>query len=220
LEKVAAADRPDYIFALWALPSGHWAKSVGKKYDIPYGIWALGSDIWGLGRVPILRSYLRKTLIKADRCFADGLKLADDVKKFSGRCCEFLASSRILADNQPPDVAHRPPFRLAFLGRWHQNKGIDILMDALGLLSDEDWSKIAMIRIEGGGPLNVKVHKVASDLRNLGRPIQVGGYLDKRGAADLIAWADYVTQCRVCHCYWQSFRYQRASVSVRARRGR
>jgi len=193
LDDVVQSNRPDYILALWALPSGHWARAMLRKYDIPYGIWALGSDIWSLGRVPVLRSYLRSTLRRADRCFADGLKLADDVKELSGRPCEFLPSSRLIAHNEPPDVADTPPYRLAFLGRWHHNKGIDILMDALTLLSDEDWSKISEFRIHGGGPLDAQVHKAASKLRKLGRPVEVGGYLDKQAAAELIVWADYMT---------------------------
>jgi glycosyltransferase involved in cell wall biosynthesis len=193
LQNIVENGRPDYILALWALPSGYWARDMLKRYGIPYGVWALGSDIWGLGRIPILRSFLRVILNDADRCFADGLKLADDVKELSGKPCDFLPSSRLLANGDARDVAAAPPYRLAFLGRWHYNKGIDILMDALTLLSDDDWKKITEFRIHGGGPLSAEVHKTASKLRALGRPVEVGGYLDKGHAAKLIAWADYMT---------------------------
>ena len=192
LQDVVENDRPDYILALWALPSGYWARSMLKQYGIPYGVWALGSDIWELGRIPILRNFLRSTLNDADRCFADGLKLADDVTELSGKPCGFLPSSRLLANQDPPDVADAPPYRLAFLGRWHHNKGIDILMDALTLLSNEDWANLAEVRIHGGGPLSAEVYKVAHELRAIGRPVKVGGYLDKWHAAELIAWTDYM----------------------------
>jgi glycosyltransferase involved in cell wall biosynthesis len=81
---------------------------------------------------------------------------------------------------------------LAFLGRWHPNKGIDILMDALVLLSNDDWSKIDEIRIYGGGPLSDYVHRIANALRRAGRPVEVGGYLDKENAGKFIAWSDFM----------------------------
>ena len=192
LEKVAAADQPDYIFALWALPSGHWAKAVGKKHGIPYGIWALGSDIWGLGKVPILRKYLRAVLKRATHRYADGLQLGSDVEKISGLTCEFLPSTRNLPKHDVRNVSASPPYRVAFLGRWHPNKGVDIFLESLLLLSPEDWGQIAEVRIHGGGPLEVDVHRMVDALKALGHPVNVGGYLDTAEATEFIAWSDYL----------------------------
>ena len=192
LENVAAAGRPDYIFALWALPSGHWARAVGKKYGIPYGIWALGSDIWGLGKVPILRRYLRAVLERARHRYADGLQLGSDVEKISGLPCEFLPSTRDLPKHEVRTVSTSHPYRIAFLGRWHPNKGVDIFLESLRLLSPEDWGQIAEVRIHGGGPLEVDVHRMVDALKALGHPVNVGGYLDTAEATELIAWSDYL----------------------------
>ena len=191
LEKFVQDSRPDYLFALWALPSGHWAASLGRQYRIPFGIWALGSDIWGLGRIPLLRGKLRRVLRAADHCFADGLALAGDVKKLSGRSCQFLASTRKLPQPVHVPGTNSTPYKLAFLGRWHPNKGIDIFLDSLRQLNDRDWSRISLVRIYGGGPLNDEVHGVVTELLEQNRPVEVGGYLDKQSAADLIHWADY-----------------------------
>jgi glycosyltransferase involved in cell wall biosynthesis len=84
------------------------------------------------------------------------------------------------------------PRRLAFLGRWHGNKGVDLLLDAVSRLTDEDWSRIAELRINGGGPLHDQVHAAAQRLVEQRRPVVVGGYLGKIAAAKLIAWADYL----------------------------
>ena len=184
--------KPDYLFALWALPSGHWAASVGRKHGIPYAVWALGSDIWSLGRIPLLRGKLRRVLRSADRCFADGLQLKEDVERLSGRRCQFLASTRQLPAAERVDSAESAPYKFAFLGRWHRNKGIDIFLDSLRGLSDQDWSKVSAIRICGGGPLFDKVHGTMAELQRQNRPVEVGGYLDKQHAADLIEWADYL----------------------------
>lgn len=192
LDDAVADDRPDYILALWALPSGYWAKTMLRKYGIPYAVWALGSDIWSLGRIPVLRSYLRRVLGAADRCYADGLQLAEDVAKLSGAPCDFMPSARHLPRDNRTNLAATPPYRLAFLGRWHRNKGIDILLEALQQLSDDDWTRISEVRIHGGGPLETDVRNAVQQLQAFDRPISVGGYLDTVGAAKLIGWTDYL----------------------------
>jgi len=192
LDKVVSRDRPDYILALWALPSGHWAKTMLRRHGVKYGVWALGSDIWSLGRIPGLRAYLGRILAGAQRCFADGLQLAEEVTQLSGKPCQFMPSARRLQRSEARELAATPPFRLAFLGRWHSNKGIDIFLESLGRLSAEDWESVAEVRIHGGGPLEEQVIRMAGDLQAQGRPVYVGGYLDTSGAVELIDWTDYL----------------------------
>ncbi len=192
VERVAHDNKPNYLFALWALPSGHWAASVARRHDIPYAIWALGSDIWSLGKIPLLRWKLQLVLRAADHCFADGFSLAQDVEQLSGRRCDFLPSTRVMPKRRHFGGTEAAPYKLAFLGRWHRNKGVDILLESLRQLSDSDWSKISAVRIFGGGPLHDEVHRIATELQGEHRPVETGGYLDKESAADLIAWADYL----------------------------
>ena len=186
------AKRPDYILALWALPSGHWARIVARQSGIPYGVWALGSDIWSLGKVPVLKSYLKRVLLDASDLYADGLRLASDVRAICGKDCDFMPSARVLSVDAPRMIADSPPYRIAFLGRWHPNKGIDLFLQSLLALEDEDWSRIADVRVRGGGPMEEEVRRLVGQLQALGRPIDLGGYLDVTEAADLIAWADYL----------------------------
>ena len=192
VEHIVRDSKPNYLFALWALPSGHWAASVARQHDIPFAVWALGSDIWSLGKVPLLRWKLQFVLRAADRCFADGLSLAQDVEQLSGRRCDFLPSTRVLPKGGHFGDTESAPYKLAFLGRWHRNKGIDILLESLRQLSDSDWSKISAVRIFGGGPLHAEVHRITRELQAKRRPVETGGYLDKESAADLIGWADYL----------------------------
>ncbi len=192
VEQLVRDNKPDYLFALWALPSGHWAASAARRHDIPFAVWALGSDIWSLGNIPLLRSKLRRVLRAASRCFADGYSLAKDVEELSGRRCDFLPSTRVLPKRRHFGGTESAPYKLAFLGRWHQNKGIDILLESLRQLSDSDWAKITAVRIFGGGPLHDDVHRITNELQANHRPVETGGYLDKESAADLISWADYL----------------------------
>ena len=189
----ACAETPvAHIFALWALPSGYWALQASRRFGVPYSIWALGSDIWTLGKIPLVRGMLRRVLRDAVHRYADGLALKDDVERIGGKPCAFLPSCRALADGRAKTLRDRPPYRLAFLGRWHPNKGIDLLAQTLEHLGEEDWQRIEAVRIHGGGPLEHPVQARIAPLATAGRPVAVGGYLDREGARDLLAWADYV----------------------------
>jgi glycosyltransferase involved in cell wall biosynthesis len=187
---VAAARPVDHALALWALPSGHWARQLPG--GVPYSVWGLGSDIWTLGRIPIVRGLLRRVLRGAQHCFADGLQLAADMERICGRDCGFLPSARLFPSPHRRPAASRPPYRLAFLGRWHPNKGIDLLLDALALLDDADWESISAVRIAGGGPLAERVGTAVGTLKAAGRPVSQEGFLDRDAAAELFDWADFI----------------------------
>ena len=185
-------DEPDHVFALWVLPSGWWARLETRNRGIPYSTWALGSDIWSLGRLPVVRHVLKGVLESAHRRYADGLELCKNVEHICNETCQFLPSTRLLPTQDPQTVRNSPPYRLAFLGRWHANKGIDLLLGALARLTPDDWSRIEEVRIYGGGPLEPVVRESASKLAGTGKPVSVGGFLNKEEAAALIGWADYL----------------------------
>jgi glycosyltransferase involved in cell wall biosynthesis len=190
--EAAHAHRPDHVFALWALPSGHWARSLSRRTGVPYSVWTLGSDIWSLGRLPLVWAVLGRVLRDSRHCFSDGLLLRDDTERLGGRHCQFLPSTRRLPVTDVKSLRSAPPYRLAFLGRWHRNKGVDLLLQALSLLNPFDWNRVEAVRIHGGGPMEQHVRGDVQRLVAAGRPVQVGGYLNKVEAADLLAWADYL----------------------------
>lgn len=192
VREACAETRPDHILALWALPCGDWARHAARPLGIPFSTWALGSDIWSLGKLPLVRGYLASVLRDAALRFADGLKLADDVSRISARDCSFLPSSRTFGTPAARGPSATPPYRLAFLGRWHPNKGPDLLLDALARLTDADWANIESVRICGGGPLHAEVLTRSEALARAGRPVSCGGYLDHAAAYELFAWADFV----------------------------
>lgn len=181
-----------HIFALWALPSGEWARRVGSKLDVGYSVWMLGSDIWSLGRVPPLRWLLARVIRKASHAYADGYKLAEDARDIANVPVAFLPSTRHVDLRNPPLPRPHPPFRLLFLGRWHPNKGIDLLLDSLLLLGDDDWQLIECVEIQGGGPLESLVRERIAGLRAVGHPVELGRFLAKREAEAAIVRADWV----------------------------
>lgn len=181
-----------HMLALWALPSGGWSRRVSQATGVPYSVWTLGSDIWTLGKIPFVRALLRHVLRDAHTCYSDGLKLADDTEHISERDVEFLPSTRRIESRTERPLRDKPPYHLLFLGRWHPNKGVDLLLDALELLDDADWDQISCVEIQGGGPMDSIVRAGVASLRNKGRPVEAGRFLDKIEAEAAIVRADWV----------------------------
>lgn len=181
-----------HIFALWALPSGEWARRVSKENGIAFSVWMLGSDIWTLGRIPLVRSALASVIQQSSSAYADGYQLAEDAKVISGRNIDFLPSTRAIQTRMTSVPRTQAPYRLLFLGRWHFNKGIDLLLEALDLLGDDDWAKIECIEIQGGGPMEDLVADRVSKLKKAGYPVLLGGFLTKPNAEQAIERADWV----------------------------
>ncbi len=191
-ERLVRAKSIDHILALWVLPSGYWAWRAWKHHGVPYSVWTLGSDIWTLSKLPFVKNVLQIVLRHSDKRFADGYLLKQDVERLSQHTCEFLPSVRKLPAHGTKVATTRPPYCLAFLGRWHPNKGIDLLLEALRQLDDTDWGKIRQVQVCGGGRLEALVKSGCTTLQAAGRPVTVRGYLDKAQAAELLSWADYL----------------------------
>ena len=185
-----ADGRVGHVLGLWALPSGWAARSLARRERIPYSVWALGSDIWSLGRYPLVRGLLGSVCRGATLAFADGLKLAADAQTLCGRQFDFMPSCRRLDGVRAAPVADQAPYRYLFLGRWHPNKGVDLLVDALEHLSPSDWARIREVHIAGGGPLAPVVEAAVARLQAAGRPLRLDGYLDRQQASAALAAAD------------------------------
>ncbi|SBV36633.1 Glycosyl transferase group 1 [uncultured Stenotrophomonas sp.] len=185
-----AAAGAQHIVALWGLPCGEWARRAAGRQGIGYSVWMLGSDVWSLGRIPLLRGALRRVIQQARHAYADGYQLAADAEKIGHTPVAFLPSTRRIDLSDPAPPRDQPPYRLLFLGRWHHNKGVDLLLDALAMLAEEDWQKIEQIRIEGGGPLHALVHQRVLALQQQGRPVIAGRFLSKPEAEAAIVHTD------------------------------
>jgi len=180
------------ILAMWGLPGGEWARRVAHERGKRYFVWLLGSDVWSLGRVPVVRGFLARVIRQSAHTFADGYQLARDGERIGGVPVTFLATTRKTETAAPQAPAERAPYRLLYLGRWHPNKGVDLLLEALLALHDDDWRCIERFEIYGGGPLEALVHERAEALRAAGRPVVCGGYLSKPDAEAAIARCDWL----------------------------
>jgi glycosyltransferase involved in cell wall biosynthesis len=133
LKTLVQEEKIDACLALWAIPAGYLAWRVCRS-RIPYSIWALGSDIHDWARRPVVGALVRRILRDADHCFADGLELGAEVKRLSGRDCDFLPTTRRLPAPAPLPRPLGSGINFLFVGRLEAVKGADVMVDAMLLV--------------------------------------------------------------------------------------
>lgn len=188
LSELVRQERIEHVLALWAIPSGWFARRALRKTSVPYSVWALGSDIWKYGHMVCFGRVTRSVLRNADHLFADGFSLAEEVQDLSGRACTFLPTSRTL----PPATSHGSKRddgrkRILFVGRFDQVKGVDLLPQAVQRLAQRR-PKLA-VRICGEGPYRDLLQKQMRTL-GLAEEMRVEDALGRQELANALAWAD------------------------------
>lgn len=166
----------DGILAMWALPSGLWARVAGIFYSVPYLTWTLGSDIWIYGKKALTRPLLRSVLKRSLRVYADGEELRRDTERLARRGCDFLPTTRCLPKDNLPEVSMRPgKINFLFVGRFHSHKGPDLLLEAIGLIPAAERAGMHFWMFGDG---DMKAALVA-DLERLGLEdiVSMGGYI-------------------------------------------
>ena len=176
--------------ALWVLPSGSFANHAFRRLGIPYSLWALGSDIYRLGRNPLLRPIMRRIIREARNVFADGFDLAKKVEEGFQRPCTFLASARPLkkVDRQKPKNASST-YQFLYVGRLERVKGVDLLLEAMNLLAGE---KVELnLTVVGSGGLEDWARRFVAE-KNLGRLVSLLGNVPDEVLASLYVSCDCV----------------------------
>lgn len=155
----------DVVISMWAFPGGNFANYLSKKFNIPYAIYCLGSDIYVYAQKPILRTLIRNYLRNAKFILADGIDLAKQAQELSGKKVQFLPStSNFPITNSRERRIDKTTF--TFLGRLEKIKGVDLFVETLNTLSKENMDFQA--NIIGGGSLDdwirQKIHSKAIKL--------------------------------------------------------
>jgi len=130
------------IIALWAAPSGYIAHKLSRKFNIPYAIWALGSDINHWAKLPLVGNVITKVLKGADAVYADGYELAMKVQSLTGDRCDFLPSYHFVNIDveklKSPEGTGR---YFISVSRIEKSKGVFDLLDAFRKFHEgnPDW---------------------------------------------------------------------------------
>jgi glycosyltransferase involved in cell wall biosynthesis len=133
--RIIRENQIDFIVCAWTLPSGLFGLYLRKRYGVPYIVWALGSDIWSYSTSLVSRSILRNILNNALCIYADGLSLIEEINDITRKEVILLPTSRILPKVVSSDLTFNPgQVHFLFVGRYHINKGPDVLVAAIQLL--------------------------------------------------------------------------------------
>jgi len=172
--RFAAVGRFDHVLAFWAVPSGAYARVAAAVARCPYSVWVLGSDIWRIRDYPLGLTIVRAVLRGAERLYADGCELARGAQDISGRPVDFLPSSRHLPPPDEPPDWQAGKQHLLCVGRYHPNKGTDILVEALALLPPETLAGLR-VHLHGQGPLEPGLRSLVAGHARLAGVVSVGG---------------------------------------------
>jgi glycosyltransferase involved in cell wall biosynthesis len=182
LTQVAVNEKIDHCLALWAIPSGVGSYYLLKKYNIPYDVWCLGSDIWQYRGNVLTRALLKLILASAKTSYSDGFNFNHEVEAVSGKPCSFLPSSRMLPATKSPGLFTKKTF--VFIGRYHVNKGPDVLLKAIALLPSELNNNADFI-FYGAGVLEDDLRQTIKEL-NL-QNVSLNGMIEKQEIFNVIA---------------------------------
>lgn len=182
----------DYTLCMWVIPSGLFGYWMSVDLGIKYDVWALGSDIWKIRHIPLAGERLIKKVVNnASRVYADGQQLCDDVSHITDSDCKFLSSSRVLpAASAAPLPTDTQKIKLLFVGRYHTNKGPDLLLDALLFLEEDVRAKIH-VDIFGLGNLERELHTACRE-NGLQKFVTVHGPINAQDLANRLRQAEYL----------------------------
>ncbi len=179
----------EVLLAMWAIPSGIFCGYIKQRFGIPYGVWALGSDIWARKKYPFGEWTVKKILKNASFRFADGVRLSEDVKMISDASCHFVPSSRQLnSDLLDPDFFLKKDLpNLLFIGRYEKNKGPDILVDSACILLEKGYK--FYLHMFGVGSLR---NDLAKKLRGYEEYIYLNDYASPKTTVNYMKNADWL----------------------------
>ncbi len=158
-DRFVKENKPDFIIGMWAFPAGIFTLWAKLRLNIPYCIWALGSDVYVYAKYPVLGSVIKSTLKKADFLLADGIDLAKKASEIAGRNCDFLPSASNISHKSKQSIKNGP-LRFVFLGRMEPVKGPDVLIEAVTKIKDLNFE----LHLMGDGSLLPSLKEKVRDL--------------------------------------------------------
>jgi glycosyltransferase involved in cell wall biosynthesis len=188
----------DIIDAHYVYPDGYAATLLSNYFKKPVVVSARGTDINLYGEFPIIRKFLRRTLLKANKVVAVCQALKKGIVQLG------VPEGKISVipngvDNYkfcptPKEEARRklklPDMKIILsVGHLTPNKGFDYLIKALKILQAEFNKKSIYLVIAGEGKFRKELEKSIS-LLNLGEHVRFAGVIPHKELHDWYSAAD------------------------------
>lgn len=161
------------IVASWAYPDGYAAGRLAMRYSCPLVIKVLGSDINNMSKIPWMRDRVTMALSRSQRVMAVSKALADGIMALG------IEEEKIFIQHNGVD-GHRFVIRdkagarkhleldadgllVSYIGRLSPEKGVDVLIEAMGHLRRSGRQPITLLLI-GDGPMRASLESRADEL--------------------------------------------------------
>jgi glycosyltransferase involved in cell wall biosynthesis len=169
------SNRFDFCLALWAAPSGIFARHLKREYGLPYAVWCLGSDIHTYARLPLIGNFIVDVLCGAERVYSDGHQLGRDAQRLSGCPYHFLPTMRRIenAESYTKEIVTKT---IVCIGRVAKAKGVFDLLEAFEKTAGRyrEWS----LHFIGDGP-DLPALKDRIQKAKLGDRVTASGFVSR-----------------------------------------
>lgn len=185
--------RPDVCLVFFGIPTGPIALVLRQCFSVPYVVSLRGADVPGFVPDEVGHLYALATpLIRAVWLGSSGLVAVSPGLARLARQHWPAAPIGIIPNGidveafRPPSERSSParPFKLLFVGRLADQKGVKYLLEALSTI---DYP--VQLRVIGDGPLRASLEALATEL-NVGDHVEFSGWVDREQLLTHYWWAD------------------------------
>ena len=161
----------DVILASWAYPDAYAASLLAKEFGVPLVINVLGSDINALAKMPQLRPRILEAIERSHRVISVSHALGKAVEELG------VSPDKVVVQHNGVDGAKfklqdrrevrrrlgLPEDRriILYAGNWVPEKGVDVLVEAVGILKKSEQKNLTLALI-GSGTLETKLKEIVS----------------------------------------------------------
>lgn len=191
--RLARSGRFDAVHVHWPIPHGILGLAARRAGGVPLVSTFHGVELtWSTRMMPFLRPFLRHLIRASDAVTANSSHTERMIREVHDRPIVRIPFGSALEPASAAEATPRSarlatePFRLLFVGRLVERKGVTHLLDALAALRAR---RAVELDVVGDGPLRAELATRAREL-GLGDVVRFPGFLPERELADLFARAD------------------------------
>lgn len=186
LKKLLKEESFDFSLAPWVVPNGFFISSLSRKFNTPYALWALGSDINVYSKKPFGKSLLRYTLNRAHSIFANSHSLKETIARVYNKEAQLMYTNRTIPSPETEYTAE-DKLKLVYVARLEKVKGPDLLIEAIKLSGIANFE----LTIVGDGSMN---DEIFNSIKEYGfeQSVRFLGFQGPQVIANEINRADYL----------------------------
>ena len=184
--KVLNEVRPDIVVCMEYNPCAIMVKHWCNKNKIPYISWTDGTRL-SEAHIGFLQKLSRKYIIRNTKAFIASSTAAKENQIYLGADPEKIHISFLTVDLSKytlsgSETPKQKPFGMLCVGSLIKRKGMDLLLDALGMIKDEDWK----LTVAGEGPEKEALLQQAKE-SGISERITFTGFIEGEALRDLYA---------------------------------